>query len=375
MAAIGKTDVPALIDLDDRVKAVVIGSIKLVLGRLKKKGLIAKDTRYEDLLANPQRMFDFITAYKAAPDIAKDVALNKAGKPVQSLDESLICDMTLAEIERLLVHTCAKRIWRKKAAQKDGEIAAADPNRKRFFGLFRRKNKTPEAPPALGEVPAGIKAYIAFDWQLPLLESYANTLSRGHFESLGDAVLALKTRRDLETVTDMDPNAIRKAYDITGEWFHDMLNCSPNAINGLKDVNEETYKSMFELIGHRTWKMFAGDPEVLTEVLALRDDQVEALAPVMPDLCVESLHILLDIPEEILGPAVTSFGEVFGEKQPELLGNGEFAGSFMFDVVGSFRGSAEGAELDIGALGQTTALKWTSIKPQALEWLEGHKVN
>lgn len=375
MTPVGKTDIPALIDLNDRVKAVVIGSIKLVLGRLKKKGSIEKDTRYEDLLADPQKMFDFITAYKAAPDIAKDIALNKAGKPVQGLDESLVCDMSLAEIERLLVYTCAKRIWRKNAAQKDGETTPAPDKKHSFFGLFRRKDKSPGAASALGDVPPGIKAYIAFDWQLPLLERYADPQTKNHIESLGEAILALKTPQDLETITDMDPIAIRKAYDITGEQFHDLLDYNPNAIKGLKDINEETYKSMFDLIGHRTWGMFASDPEVLTELLMLRDDQVEALTPVMGDLCVETLNILLDIPEEILGPAVTSFGEVFGEKQPELLGNGDFAGSFMFDVVGSFRGSAQGADLDIGALGQTTALKWNSIKPQALEWLEEHKVS
>ncbi len=373
------TDIPALINLNDRDKAVVIGSIKLVLGRLKKKGSIAKGTRYEDLLADPERMFDFITAYKAAPDTAKDVALDKTGKPVETGDQSLVCDMTLAEIERLLVYTCAKRVWRKTAGENGGDAATPGNKKRSFFalfrkiGLFRKKRDASEASTALSEVPAGIKSYIAFDWQLPLLENYANTLTKNHIKSLGEAILALKTHQDLETVTEMDPTAIRKAYDITGDQFHDMLNCSPSAINGLKDVNEETYKSVFELIGHRTWNMFAGDPEVLNELLNLRDDQIEALAPVVSDLCIESLNMLLDIPEQILGPAATSFGEVFGEQQPELLGNGEFAEKFMFDVVGSFRSSAEGGELDVGALGQTTALKWTSIKPQALKWLEGQE--
>ena len=161
------SDLPKLIELDDATKDAVLGSLKLVLKRLKNKELIAAEIEYRDLLNDPNRMHEFIACFKKNLKVGRDLALNQRGQPVKNFSEQLVCGMSLAQIERLLVYTCAKKIYRKKAAEEDRQKTAKPKDAKKGWLRGGKQAGKQAAKKTTSEVPDEIKAIIAFDWQLP----------------------------------------------------------------------------------------------------------------------------------------------------------------------------------------------------------------
>jgi hypothetical protein len=144
-----------------------------VLKRLKDKELIAAETEYGDLLNEPNRMCEFITCFKKNQAVGRDLALNQQGQPVKDFSEQLVCGMSLAQIESLLVYTCAKRIYRKKEAKEDSPKPAKSKEVEKSWlpgGKRAAKQAAQQiqaAKKAASELPEDIKAILAFDWQLP----------------------------------------------------------------------------------------------------------------------------------------------------------------------------------------------------------------
>ncbi len=158
------SDLPKSIELDDATKDVVLGSLKLVLKRLKNKELIAAEIEYRDLLNDPNRMHEFITCFKKNLEVGRDLALNQRGQPVKDFSEQLVCGMSLAQIERLLVYTCAKKIYRRKAAEEGRQKAAKPKDAKKGWLRGGKQAAKQTAKKTPSEVPEEIKDILAFDW-------------------------------------------------------------------------------------------------------------------------------------------------------------------------------------------------------------------
>jgi len=347
--------IPPLITFEPQTRDVVLGSIKLVLKRLKQKGVIEDALEYQDLLRDPFAMLSFIRQFKAHREVAHDLAVDAAGKAVDDDGGRLICNLTLAQIERLLVFTCAKKL----AAGRDPAPAAG------------KKGAAKGKPvPATGELPEPVKELIAFSWQLPLLPLYLEELTEEHFRVLGPRLLLLHSPDALSTISRIDPADVRKAERLMGPDFDEVLATRPRAIRGAALCNPKAYKVLKATVGKRMWEVLSADPQVVVELLGLPGDQIGALAPFAPEMSVEAFHQIEAVPVLLLKPMLDSFHQVFGDLSKVLLGDEDFAKQFLFSMIGTVRSMPANSEKELTRSAQTLTYKWESMRGPVTEWWE-----
>jgi hypothetical protein len=92
----------------------------------------------------------------------------------------------------------------------------------------------------------------------------------------------------------------------------------------LARCDEDKVTLITKFVGRRAWDVFAGDPELLVEILGCERHVLKALGPSVADLGVESFHALEDISETVLEPLLEAFREVFGEKAKAVLNDAGF---------------------------------------------------
>ncbi len=332
--------VPPVADLGDEVKDVVLGSVKFVIKRLKKSGVIPSETKYKDLLADPAKMGEFIAVYKNDRQVAHDLVLDTAGKPACDDWTELVCGVTMAQIERLLVFTCFKRIHKKTGA-KGG-----------------KKN-----------IPDAIKRAIAFDWQLPFLTLYAEKMPPAHYELMKDNVFHARSVEDIEKITQTSAGELSQAIELTDKYFIMFLDAPEIARNMLREKGSQEFDRIEILAGDQSFRFFGLDEQIMVEVLGLSDDHLSAFGPLVVSLSLESFRALEEMPANVLAPFMRAFLDVFGEQAYDLLARDGFAGKFLKNNVSSFRDMDAGDESEAEQVEKSAKIKWQSIKADAIEWL------
>lgn len=329
--------IPLLIEFDPKAKDLVIGSIRLVLQRLQKKELVRPGLQYADLLSDPHQLKAFISAFKRNRDIAADVAVDAAGRPVTSDDAELVCGPTLAQIERVLVYTFAKRVFD-------------------------------------GQVPDEIKEYIAFEWQLPLMGLYRRALTPDHFRALGAGVLMLRTSESVRAISEVRAADVKKARLLLGDRFEEMLLAAPLAARGAALCDQKLFRFFERVTGPGIWTFLAGDAQLVVELIGADRRQLEAIGPSVADLCLESLHELERVSRTLLGPLMDAFREVFGVNARAIIGDSDFSRLFLHEVVERFKSLGQKGEEDMtpehrAKVTQAVKLKWTALEPRVMAWL------
>lgn len=345
--------IPALITFEPQTRDIVIGAIKLVHKRLKSKGVVDAALEYQDLLRDPAAMQSFIQGFKANRDIASELTVDATGKTVGDDDAKLICNLTLAQIERLLVITCAKKV----AASR----AAAPPSAK--SGAAKGK-----PAPVSAELPDAIKDVIAYDWQLPLLSLYLEALKEDHFRVLGPRLLLLRSLDTLTFIAGLDPADIRKAERTMGPDCDLALAKRPEAVRGGALCTPKSYKLLKSTSGKLLWEILSAEPQVLVELLALPSDRIVPLAPFAAKMSAEAFRQIEAVPAPLLEPMLGSFQGVFGDLSQELIADDEFAKKFLFGMIGTVRSLPSNSEKDLAAAPQVLAYKWQALRDPITEW-------
>ncbi len=344
---------PPLIVFEPQTRDIVLGSIKLVHKRLKIKGVVDAKLEYQDLLRDPAAMFAFIHAFKANRDIACELTVDAAGKAQEDDNAKLICSVTLAQIERLLVITCAKKV----AANQPPAPAAGKPA------------KGQPATPA-NELSDIKKDGIAFAWQLPMLPLYIEMMKDEHFRVLGPRIFLLRTPEALESVARLDPADIRKAERLMAAEYEMALATYPRAIRGGSLCDAKSYKLLKATAGKHMWQLLSGDPQIIVEFLALSGDRVTALAAFAAKMSPEAFRQIEGVPTPLLKPMFDGFAGTFGDVAQDLIGNEEFAKKFLFTMVGVARSMPSNSEKDIAAAPQMMKYKWESLHEPVTQWWE-----
>ncbi len=335
-------EIPALVDFPPETKTLVIGAIKLILRRLRRDDLLQEDVAYGDLLGDAGRLHDVIRVFKANREIADDVVLDTAGAPVRDDRQTLICGITLAQIERLLVFTCAKRLF----ASWDGWDGS------RSAGAV---------------VPEELKRVLGFDWQLPLLRLYQTAMSAEHFRVLGDSILALRTPQALIAASNMDPGEIENLKHAAGERFTDVLTSAPDAGALVARLKPEKFALFSEAAGDRIWEFLAGEQQVRGYLMGVVAERVRALGPSLPDLCLDAARVLTDLPSDRLALLLSSFREVFKEDAPRLLQDPGFARDVLAPLVSRILSAPSGSQ-DCTSHEHMTR-EWEGLKPRIMVWM------
>ena len=338
--------IPELVSFEPKTRDVVIGSIKLVLRRLRKMGVLTHEGEYADLLKNPAALHEFIERFKENRDVASDLAVDAKGHPVDNDRTTLVCNLTLAQIERLLVYTCAKKRLASVLAEKGGEAG-------------KRTS---------ADLPEVMKDVIGFSWQLPLFETYFGTMNEEQFRVLGPRVLALQTAEALAPIAGMESHNIRKAEKLMEAQFDAALRLLPAAIRGAATCNPKNYKMLRKAAGKNFLTVLSAEPQIVLEISGMSHDRVAALAPFAAKLCTEVLQQIDAVPDAMMPPMMNSFGQVFGDLANDLLGEPEFAKKFLFGIVGSMRDMKVVNDDELAAATQATKYKWEAVKHDVLAW-------
>ncbi|GAB6051570.1 hypothetical protein JCM17960_03900 [Magnetospira thiophila] len=304
----------AEIDLDR--KKVLIGAVKIILGRIHKKGLIPEDKGYSVVVASPEMLDTCFKAFKADPGLGKDLVVSPKGRPVGPHDSAapLVCGPTLEQVEKLLVTTCANK----------------------YFGGVPAKNSDKKIDPVYKQ----LRPFLAFAWQLPLLPIFKKNYNFAHLRYLGRDVLLLRDAKAVHQIADFGPREIDAAREVLGDRFPEMLHANPKALGGvalIKDDVQKTLERIERAVGPRIWDFFARDKQYVVEVLNISHLDLRAIGPLLVDLSLEALIEATEVPVRILEPLLTAFPDVLGDDCGKLLADPLFCREFFRPVMTSFR--------------------------------------
>lgn len=335
--------VQPLIEFAPGTKDMVIGAIKKVLERLQTKDLVTLGVSYGDVLKRPNLLAEFIDAYKNNRGIGRDVAINAAGRAVEDDDAALICGMTLGQIERMLVFTCAKRVF--------AELEAID-----------GKNHP---------VPPEVRDYIAFDWQLPLLKVMGLSLSAEHFRVLGEGLLVVRSLDAVQSLGELDAAEIAKGRQAVGGRFLQVLGSRPMAFRGLALLEKGQLQVYEQILGPRLWEFLARDTQVILEVLKMDPERRRLMGVAIADVCMPTLTALERVNVSILAPFLETFREIFGERAESILAHANFADSFLYEIIERFReiGRGDLSEEKRESVRLAMVLKWRALDQKVTQWL------
>ena len=231
--------IPKTVSLDSEMRKIVLAGVKFLLARLKQNKVIEAETEYKDVLLTPLLMQKYLDLVRDNLDLGKDLFVDEAGNRVLDLDTPLVCGATLSEIERMLVYTCASKIF--VTSKKPKVIKEKKKKGFGFFGGKKDKDADGEAAKKLDEGAdklAELKPHLIYAWQLPLVDAYQK-LQREHYQALGDTLLFLDTPQKVSVVAGLSPGAIADVRKLTEERFETILRVKPQAIAGMSQIKSK----------------------------------------------------------------------------------------------------------------------------------------
>ena len=179
---------------------------------------------------------------------------------------------------------------------------------------------------------------------------------------LGDGVLLIKSPEALKVVAATDPVSLKGAKKATGEKFLEMLGANAAAVPGLARCDEKKVALICQFAGRRAWDIFAGDPELLVEILGCERHVLKAFGPSAADLGVESFCALEDISETVLEPFLEAFREVFGERAKAVLNDSDFVAKHLKKVAKDFRSMSAKTDDEMQTIKNSAVIVLEAIK-------------
>jgi hypothetical protein len=328
------------IEISNETRTAIIDGVRATLMLLQRGGKISSDISYSSLLENPDLLYAFIQAYRANPEIADSLVQDKKGKPVRDDQTMLVCDVNLAQVQRLLVVTCSKRYFAPAPAQQV-QPAPPEPDQKKSLGLFRKSEKpdpqAKQAPKTNEERKlSDLTRYLAYDWQLPILPVYREALSYQHLVELGADILRLKDVKAVAAAGRLSPSDIQKARRVAGEDFSTMLARNPRAVNGVVHWSHEMYKFFHQLLGEKTWDFFAREREFFRVVGGLDKGRLRMYGDMLTYIAPENLLTLGRLNIDKTRALVEALKVQLGDHLDMTLSSAQFGKDILNRIVDSF---------------------------------------
>ena len=337
---------PPPIRLEAEARSTLITAIKTVLAAVIEKGKLPEGTDYAILLNKPMAMHAFISAVKADRSVMADLCVDAKGAAVTDDDSPLSCGLSLNQIERMLVYTVAKRVY---IHSKMGKI------RYKRFG---------------DPIPEELGPYLAFDWQLPLIESFANDMSPDHFRALGESVLYVRNVSAPKALAQVVPGALRNVLEILDERFPEVLEKYPMAVVGVSRYSRKDVLQIEKIVTSKlVWELFGRDQDALVEVMALDVRTKKAMGIALAWCSQEAVNELSQLDPEFLEPLMQAFMSTFGPKTRLMLGNSEFATTLLREATSFYRDTALMDEKQREQAKDSIELKWGASAQKMEKWL------
>jgi hypothetical protein len=330
---LAELSVQPVAELTDALRRNLIAEIKAALALLQKAGFFPSNLAYKDITQDRQALGAFIDAFRTHQPLFAALMRDQDGKQVTDRHTKLAQGVTLAQIEQLLVRTCAKRYFmrrrpRARATERRATIKSL------MSDIIKRSKHLP-LPREAATLPIQhreLMPYLAFRWQLDLLPHYA-TLPLDVIRELGDALLALETKRQLTRAAGLTPSYIAVAKGRLGDAFASILRRSVDAIEAIGRSNSARYHLLAIRLGKKLEAYFARDAAFLAACEQQSDDVLTIFGGLLVDIELHNFTLLTTLPAAKLTAVIEGLRKSFGDHLGDVLAHIEAGPIFLGHLV------------------------------------------
>ena len=359
---------PPPVDMSNETKRGIIDGVKKVIEVFKGAGRLDPEASYSGIIHDPRDLYRFIKTYRNSPELVGDIVIDSKGAPATAENAPLICGVTLAQVQQLLVKTCAKHFL--ELANKEEEKIVTEEVKTKVLGLFTR-TETIERKVGGGfdeRKVRDISRNMAFDWQLPLLPAY-NILNSTHLLELGDDLACLQSFDAIKEFAALDQPTIKKAKTIVGDDFGNIIAVRPAALAGIAGWPKDMYLYYRKALGDAAFEFFARDKEFFMVCASLDKPLISIYGDVLAYIDSTNLLEMQRLNIDRTDVLLQGMRAAFGPKMREALSNPNFAKDILRKVVESLQHvSQEKAQMV-----QSAMITCKAILPQVTEWLDKQK--
>ncbi len=314
-------------------------------------------------------------------EFGKDLFVDANDKPVFDLATPLVCGASLSQLERMLVLTHASLVFVKPEVE---VIKPATKKKRGIFAFFDGKSDTEDEPATAADHEGQRKLdefrpYIAFAWQLPLVNVYNEHMVRAHARFLEFDLFSLDTPAKVEQIGKINPTDIRKVQKLAGEKFEEIIANDPDSVKGMSMIKSKAKLELMRKVAYpRSMDLFTRGPDILHEVMTMDENRVWALGPSVADITFPALEVLKQLKIPTLKLFMEVFRETYGPNAPKLLREDHFVQKFLRQVVSDFVQLEAEDDLDDkrkAALGDIIAMKWKGLDTRINDWLRAKEGN
>jgi hypothetical protein len=355
---------PPPVDIDSETKKAVIDGLKKVLGAFQKASLVDPTVTYQALISDPILLRSFIETFLAKRDLVDDVVIGRDANPVRDDNAPLACNISLNQIQQLLVRTCAKKVFEQ---DKPMETVTETVTRTSMFGLIKKTEQVERlaVDPIEERKVRELSRYMAYGWQLPLMDAYRSNLNYQQIMEIGEDIVALQTAANIAAVAQFDPAQLKKAKAATGADFGAILASRPQAINGISVWNRDMYEFYRKMLGDRAWTFFARDPAFFNVCASLDKSVAKIFGDTLCFISAESLVEIQRLNIDKVEVLVNALRVAFGDRLVTVLSVPAFAKEILRKVVDNLIHMNQ--EKD--KLMTSFALTCKAMVPAVTEWL------
>lgn len=195
------------------VRAALEGPVVDVLRReIPALHALPRGTVYDAVMNDPRLLTECFRLFRERPDLFQAVILDQHQSPVTRDDVMLACGRTLEETVALVVRAAARRHFRRQIDPRARPAPPPPPPLPRVrrwaiaLGLA-----APPPRPVRAASPSGsdslfraLRAYLRFDWQIPLLPHYA-PMNPALVSTLGERLLDIREAAELRALSAASP--------------------------------------------------------------------------------------------------------------------------------------------------------------------------
>jgi hypothetical protein len=355
---------PPPIDITNETKRGVIDGLKKVIEVFQANEVLEKEIGYQHVIHDPEILYNFIQIYKKNSALVDKIVVGKNSEPVTNPDAPLICGVSLAQVQQLLVKTCARYFLEQDTREEEGTVTETVTT-KRF--LFFKTTEQVERKTGGGfdeRKVREVSRHMAFDWQLPLLNALSELNSAQLFE-LGIDIIQLQSVEAIREFAKFDQTTIKKAKTTAGHDFSQIVATRPGAIGGIATWSKDMYGFYRQALGDDAFEFFCRDKAFYMVCASLEKPMARIYGDVLCYIAAENLEEMERLNIDKADVLIAAMKFAFGDKIRPVLSRPAFAKDILRKLVESLlHVTQEKSQLAISA--QITC---KAIAPQVMEWL------
>jgi len=361
--AIPQLPPPVEITLD--MKRVIIDRLKRALEIYQQAGAVDSSHSYAEIVHEPALLYQFIAAFRAQPELVAELTQDAEGRPVSDPDQTLECGLTLAQVQQLLVKTCAKFYFDRMA---EGLVTETVTTKSMLFFKKTEQIERVAIDPLEERKGREIMKSLAFDWQLPLLEPLRG-LSSQHLMEIGEDLVAIAAPEQVKVLAGYDPSVIKKARISAGPDFPEILHERPTAIPGIAVWSHEMYEFYRKMLGEKAWLFFSREQSFFNVVASLDKSVAKCYGDVLCSIAGANLEEIQRLNIDKTEILVEALRYALGTKVHAVLSIPAFSRDVLRKLVESLL-HMKGEKDQLRGTFQVTC---KAIVPSIMEWLATQK--